>query len=69
MWIYKKHEQYTLLEGGDNDLVIVYRVGFFQPDGYFIGVDAFDSRFGAERLVHYLNGGNLQNHYTEIQSN
>lgn len=47
MWVYRK----------DCEL---FHVGYYLPDGMFSMTETVDSKYDAQRLVHYLNGGSTE---------
>ena len=52
MWVYQ-----TMWEGSNR----IYSVGFYNPKGEWHPIQEYGREWEAQRLVHYLNGGNRGN--------
>ena len=54
MWVFEKQ---TKIDKNTTETRESYEVGFYDPNGYFIGMYEFTERVDAAQKVHFLNGG------------
>ena len=52
MWVFRECQNET-----DQGRVLIWKVGFYEPTGYFVPIYEFDERVDAAQKVHFLNGG------------